>query len=207
MNDKKLKLLRIITGILFAYLLILKIKSAINAPYWTNWFSVAGYLCMAISMFSGCYALLTIGAVGNAIPLYVRLLPKVRYMHLNIIYYVLGILSFVLLMCAVGKKRFALKLCIAAAIAMLSSIIVYWISIGHYSPSVKAIFIYLVHVAPIVLSGLVLKNEPVKKRSSATATQPSVNQNEMLSRLKSLLDEGVISQEEFDEKKKQLLGL
>lgn len=206
MNDKKLKLLRIITGILFAYLLILHIKSAINNPYWTNWFNVAGYLCMAISMFSGCYALLTIGAVGNAIPLCVSLLRNVIYMQaLNILYYVLGILSYVLLMCAVGKKQSALKLCITAAIAALGSVAVSWIF--YHSPGVKAIFSQLVRVAPIVLSGLVLKNVPVKKQTFATAAQPSVSKVEALTKLKSLLDAGVISQEEFDAKKKQFLGL
>lgn len=210
MNDKKLKLLRIITGILFAYLLILNIKSAINNPYWTNWFNVAGYLCMAISMFSGCYALLTIGAVGNAIPLCVSLLRNVIYMRTSNILYcvfcVLGILSYVLLMCAVGKKQSALKLCIAATIIAISTTIVNWIE---YSTvlTINRIFNLLIRTLSIVLSGLVLKNEPVKKRSSATATQPSVSKVEALTKLKSLLDAGAISQEEFDAKKKQLLGV
>lgn len=206
MNDKKLKLLRIITGILFAYLLILQIKSAINNPYWGNWFKAAGYLCMAISMFSGCYTLLTVGAVGNAIPLCARLLSNVRYMQaLNILYCVLGILPYVLLMCAVGKKQSALKLCITAAIAALGSGIASWIL--YHSSGVTAIFSLLVRVAPIVLSGLVLKNVPVKKRTFATTAQPSVSKVEALTKLKLLLDAGAISQEEFDAKKKQLLDL
>lgn len=207
MNDKKLKLLRIITGIVFAYLLILNIKSEINNPYWTNWFNVAGYLCMAISMFSSCYALLTIGAVGNAISPCVWLLRNVRYMPvLPIICCVLNIFSYVLLMCAVGKKQSALKLCIAATIIAISATVVNWIE---YSTvlTINGIFNLLIRTLPIVLSGLVLKNEPVKKRSSATVAQPSVSRIETLSKLKSLLDEGVISQEEFDAKKKQLLGI
>lgn len=207
MNDKKPKLLRIITGILFTYVLILSIKSAINNPYWTNWFSVAGYLCMAISMFSGCYALLTIGAVGNAIPLCVGLLQGVRYMPvLYIICCVLSILSYILLMCAVGKKQSALKLCIAATIIAISATVVNWIAYSTV-PTIKIIFNLLIRTLPIVLSGLILKNTPVKKRNSATATQPSVSKVEALTKLKSLLDAGAISQEEFDAKKKQLLGL
>lgn len=207
MNDKRLKLLRSITGILFAYLLILNIISAINYPYWRNWFNVVGYLCMAISMFSGCYALLTIGAVGTAIPLCVGLLQNVIYVQdLYILSYVLDILCYVLLMCAVGKKQSAPKLCITAALAELGSVIASWI-LSHYSPGVDVIFNQLVFVASIVLSGLVLKNLPVKKQTFATTAQPSVSKVETLTKLKSLLDAGAISQEEFDAKKKQLLGL
>lgn len=207
MNDKKLKLLRIITGILFAYLVISNIESALNYSYWGSWFAVAGYLCMAISMFSGCYTLLTIGAVGNAIPLCVRLLQGVRYVTaLNILYYALGILSCILLMCAVGKKQAARKLCIVAAIAALSSTVATWI-LSHYTPGVQAIFVQLVRVTPIVLSGQVLNNVPVKKSSPATAAQSPVSKVEALSKLKSLLDAGAISQEEFDAKKTRLLEI
>lgn len=207
MNDKKLKLLRMITGILFAYLLISTIKSAINGSYWGIWFSIAGYLCMTISMFSGCYALLTIGAVGNAISLFVGLLQNVRHISgLYIMHCALGILSCILLMCAVGKKQSALKLCIAAAIAALGAAIVSWI-LSHNTPGVHALFYLLMRVTSIVLSGLVLKNVPIKKRSSATASQPPVSKVEALTKLKSLLDAGAISQEEFDAKKKQLLCL
>ncbi len=64
-----------------------------------------------------------------------------------------------------------------------------------------------------IMIGLVLNIDDVKTSSGKTAssnsinlTTPAENQIDRLTKLKDLLDNGVISQEEFDAKKKQILG-
>lgn len=64
-----------------------------------------------------------------------------------------------------------------------------------------------------IMIGLVLNIDDVKTSSGKTAssnninlTTPAENQIDRLAKLKDLLDNGVISQEEFDAKKKQILG-
>lgn len=49
--------------------------------------------------------------------------------------------------------------------------------------------------------------QPVQPQVQPQATQPVVDETELLKKYKELLDTGVITQEEFDAKKKQLLGL
>ena len=57
-----------------------------------------------------------------------------------------------------------------------------------------------------VLSELISKKQKGTE-SAATANQPSGNSLDDIVKLKSLLDAGIITREEFDAKKKQLLGI
>ena len=51
------------------------------------------------------------------------------------------------------------------------------------------------------------KKPALAKTSNVAATADTESTIEKLTKLKSLLDSGIITQEEFDEKKKQMLGL
>lgn len=59
------------------------------------------------------------------------------------------------------------------------------------------------------ISKLLLERQNTSKKSSETIVKQEIQQSsaEELKKYKELLDSGVISQEEFDAKKKQLLGL
>ncbi len=57
-----------------------------------------------------------------------------------------------------------------------------------------------------VLNNLLIERKE-KKNETATVTASNVDEAEQLKKYKDLLDSGVITQEEFDVKKKQLLGL
>ena len=57
-----------------------------------------------------------------------------------------------------------------------------------------------------VLNNLLIERQ-AKKNETATVTASNVDEAEQLKKYKDLLDSGVITQEEFDAKKKQLLGL
>ena len=70
---------------------------------------------------------------------------------------------------------------------------------------------FVLIASPILLACIVLENVP-QAQTTKTVKQPpktakSDNRIEELTKLKDLLDTGVITQEEFDAKKKQLLGL
>lgn len=79
-----------------------------------------------------------------------------------------------------------------------------WGFVGILSGLIVAIFSSL----PIVFAVIAIQNSPqsqpivIKKRTTSNITT-----GEKLTKLKELLDMGAITQEEFDEKKKQLLGL
>ena len=65
--------------------------------------------------------------------------------------------------------------------------------------------------SPILLECIVLENTPqaqtTKTVKQPTKTAKSNDRIEELTKLKDLLDTGVITQEEFDAKKKQILGV
>lgn len=52
-----------------------------------------------------------------------------------------------------------------------------------------------------------IKNQQIKQKKEKTVLAPASSSADELKKFKELLDSGVISQEEFDLKKKQLLGL
>ena len=65
--------------------------------------------------------------------------------------------------------------------------------------------------SPILLACIVFENTPqaqaTKMVKQPTKTAKSNDRIEELTKLKDLLDTGVITQEEFDAKKKQILGV
>ena len=58
-----------------------------------------------------------------------------------------------------------------------------------------------------IMNNLLIKRQQEKADSSVSATAPKNDEADQLKKYKDLLDSGVITQEEFDAKKKQLLGL
>ena len=60
---------------------------------------------------------------------------------------------------------------------------------------------------PVAAQPVQAQPQPVRPQVQPQATQPVVDETELLKKYKELLDTGVITQEEFDAKKKQLLGL
>ena len=58
-----------------------------------------------------------------------------------------------------------------------------------------------------VMSDLLIERQQTKANAATTASAPQISSADQLKEYKELLDSGVITQEEFDAKKKQLLGL
>lgn len=51
-----------------------------------------------------------------------------------------------------------------------------------------------------------INGKPIKQATAATATQPATSVADELKKLKELLDQGILTKEEFDAAKKKLLG-
>ena len=117
------------------------------------------------------------------------------------------------------KPRKAKKYCIGAAVIYLgyniaSNILVTIVlcEIGRGGISTNGLSDCLIDCIAIILAGIMLQ----RGLNNLVATKPintqnnkisSLNQYENLTKLKELLDSGAITQEEFDEKKKELLNM
>lgn len=58
-----------------------------------------------------------------------------------------------------------------------------------------------------IMNNLLIERQQEKVNATAAASAPKTDEADQLKKFKELLDSGVITQEEFDAKKKQLLGL
>lgn len=78
-------------------------------------------------------------------------------------------------------------------------------------PTVEGIVIVVIMIAVVaiifIISYAVAQANAKPKQTHNETNQDSISRVEKLTKLKELLDSGVISQEEFDEKKNQILGL
>lgn len=84
-----------------------------------------------------------------------------------------------------------------------------WKGVSVSTSSGKISFLVIKNVDEIykVISDLLIERQQEKVKSVAVATAPKSDMADELKKFKELLDMGVISQEEFDAKKKQLLDL
>jgi len=80
------------------------------------------------------------------------------------------------------------------------------VTVATSSGKIKFLVIKNANAIYDVLNNLLIERQ-AKKNETATVTASNVDEAEQLKKYKDLLDSGVITQEEFDAKKKQLLGL
>ena len=166
---------------------------------------------MAVSMFLGIRQVFMVGAGVQAVSYLIKLLDLPKNI-VNIFSFVLLLLGYVLIVFAVQDKKNASKYAIASVVLFLIGNIANQIAFLTDKLSIIWALKDFVSVAsPILLACIVLENTPqaqtTKTVKQPTKTAKSDNRIEELTKLKDLLDTGVITQEEFDAKKKQLLNL
>jgi len=142
---------------------------------------------------------------------------------LHIIYYIIGFLSFgfyiwnflsllfwlFLLLITFLPPKASLPLAFASAAAQIVRAVVPY----SFNPSLLNYLHLMLLIAGAILMGVAFSSKlpaPTKKGPIAPPATPAITScdiAEKLIKLKSLLDDDIISQEEFEEKKKQLLGL
>lgn len=120
----------------------------------------------------------------------------------------LDIVFYVFLFIACLNRKNATVWC---AIAAVSRAILLVLAIGG---SAKTILLYATLLVGVLLLGVAFQTKKASAKPTATATDTTVTVAlgtetaiEKLTKLKQLLDDGIITQEEFDAKKKQLLGM
>lgn len=235
MDEKNLKFIRYLTGGIFAAMGLVSITRVItaleNSGAW-GWFhalSAIGALLMAASMFFAEYEILMVGAGVQALAWFIHIFPfeanSFFFSILRILFHMLLIAGYVVLAFATHRNKAACKYgLISIALLGTGYIVEYSLfanldifTVGSImmeasffhrlcSPIFSALDDIIPVAPPLILACVVLENTPQTRRIKAIKQTPD-NRIEELTKLKDLLDTGVITQEEFDAKKKQLLGV
>ena len=233
MNEKDLKIIRYLAGVIFlalalsSFLYIYPFLFASASSAYTAYSSTSvirdivsaiGAVMMAVSMLLGMRQVFMVGAGFQAVSCLVKLLfsriGTPAQDTVNIISCVLLLAGYVFIALAIQEKKnktiyeilsIALFLigCIASQIALYGKV--------SGDNIAFALEDFVLIASPILLACIVLENVP-QAQTTKTVKQPpktakSDNRIEELTKLKDLLDTGVITQEEFDAKKKQILGV
>ena len=215
MNEKNLKIARYITGVLFLALAITSFlyKYTFSGSTYAIGYIVSalGAAIMAVSMFLGMRQVFIVGAGFQAVSCLIKLLALHKNI-MNILSAVLLLAGYVLAAFAIQDKKNTSKYVIVSVVLFLIGNIANQIAFLTDKLSIIWALKDFVPVAsPILLACIVFENTPqaqtTKMVKQPTKTAKSNDRIEELTKLKDLLDTGVITQEEFDAKKKQLLNL
>ena len=217
MNEKNLKIARYITGVLFLALAITSFlyKYTFSGSTYAIGYAIGyivsalGAAIMAVSMFLGMRQVFIVGAGFQAVSCLIKLLALHENI-MNILSAVLLLAGYVLAAFAIQDKKNTSKYVIVSVVLFLIGNIANQIAFLTDKLSIIWALKDFVSVAsPILLACIVLENtlqaQTAKMVKQPTKTAKSDNRIEELTKLKDLLDTGVISQEEFDAKKKQIL--
>lgn len=219
MNEKNLKIVRYITGVLFLALAITSFlyKYTFSGSTYAIGYAIGyivsalGAAIMAVSMFLGMRQVFIVGAGFQAVSCLIKLLALHENI-MNILSAVLLLAGYVLAAFAIQDKKNTSKYVIVSIVLFLIGNIANQIAFLTDKLSIIWALKDFVSVAsPILLACIVFENIPqaqtTKMVKQPTKTAKSNDRIEELTKLKDLLDTGVISQEEFDAKKKQILGV
>lgn len=222
------KALRIVAGVLFLLLaaipFVLTLTGRSGSHLWSYYVGLAGYLLIAISLITDLSILTTLGAAGPIINearnlvIYLRFVmnPSEYVLSENVSLYSLklrmvitiGIIIAFLLLALCGLVKNAAKPLGILSGALYAIAYIARIALGLVSFTPLG----ALHVGLFVVGAILLGigfSEPKSNATYAYRTTPPQSdisaQLDQLTRLKSLLDMGALTQEEFEEKKRQLL--
>lgn len=221
MENKKLKY---ITAICFVALAVLYTFFDGYFRLW-NLLSVIGCIFIVIALLTSVPVLSAVGFAVWVINMLIICIDNFNaiikgYLSLDtLLIMIIGIVSPVLLMIASIQTKYAITYGFVAGILVIVRFVINLI--GSKASGYNLIISYVLDELFLVVGGILLGftykklservaiNKVVTVQNSDTITQKSFEDSnaEKLMHLKSFLDKGIITQEEFDEKKKQLLGL
>jgi hypothetical protein len=185
-------------------------------------FSLIGCVLIAVGLFLSCFVVSAIGCGIAAIDDIITVIHTIGYIELFsdrfvLITRMLLLVSWILLAATLLSRKNAKTLGIVAGIAKLAYLplcaILYKFYFGDsWSWSLEAIIPNLLLAVGAFFVGFALDpGNEYAGNTSSNGTAPVAASTESaatrLEKLKALLDQGVITQQEFDEKKKQILGL
>lgn len=222
MDNKNVKYLAV--GI-FGLLAIRRLTLLIDSFSFLGVFSVIAFTLIIVALLQSMpilsaigFSVLAIVALVNFAPIFPELKWLLRYdswLLLPILFK--DIVADILLACASinlkSAKTFGIIAACVEGVGLLAVIIRNIMLV--YNTTISTIFFSLVFIVGALLVGYIYSNDttlkPIVAMNSENKTSPqkSTNDNkiEKLMQLKLLLDNGVITQEEFEEKKKQMLNM
>lgn len=215
MNDKFFKTVQYFTGMLFVLSAIMSLcRFFMPASQIVVIFFTIGTLLMAISMFTGMYQMLMAGAGVQAVASIIKLILFIRETSQPLMSYVISYiflaLGYAIVVLAVCQKKTACKYSLISAILFIVSYALVNMSFSDFWGTIRySIQDWMRDISPMLLMCIVVENAPEAQTTRMVEQSPktvkSDNRIEELTKLKDLLDTGVITQEEFDAKKKQIL--
>lgn len=219
------KALKYIAAICFAIIAVWGIVDLFDYFYFWDLIGVVGNIFVVIALLTATPILSTVGfALWSSGILYALVGNFEWILHGAlpfdlVIVWVVSLVLLVLLMIAGIKPKSAKTLGLIAtilAVVRLVALVIGDVTRGHEITASRILW-GLLFTAGTLLLGLtydsfskkaVVSKAAVTQNSNVSAQGIFEDSNvEKLMRLKSFLDEGVLTQEEFDEKKKQILGL
>ena len=216
MNNQVKQVLRILAGALFLLVAFRGSNGYImvdNPSFIMVALSSISFVVLAVALFIQRDKLMIIGALIATICQLPGALGALRSYNLlassyalrMVIWYLVFFLAFLFLFLCALKQEYAQSMCIA----VVATVAAHFLS--------EALIVHSLHVAlgnfplllAIILTAIILAEKAPKVITKATnqTVKKADTQIEELTKLKELMDMGAITQEEFDEKKKQLLGL
>lgn len=214
-------------GVLTVYRIINNMVSANNSEYYsiTIW-TVIGWIAVGLLTVALFLKNKPIAIGGAGVYALLDAYYSVLYFSIgNLASLMASIALILILILTIKENATASKLWFVAGAILLVGNVVSWISYNYFAYLGQAwryILFALVEVAGFIMVGLwckgsvmALSNRNTPVNEYATFTPQSINSStinsvggaDKLKMYKELLDSGTISQEEFDAKKKQILGL
>lgn len=226
MNEKNLRIIRYLTGAMITVQLITAIIYFIDGKRYFGWIQrlsneveLLGILLMAVSIFIGIDSLLTVGAGMRSLGILVGIFTERYYLTDDRYVAFILFISYALIALSAQQKKNAIAIGIVSAVlimigSVLSIMFVreesFWLALYITVNYGQAYGQAVLLATTAVLTCFTVQNTPqsqtikVKRQTAVSKTDDRV---EKLTKLKQLLDSGVITQEEFEAKKKQILGI
>lgn len=215
MDEKNLKIIRYLTGAIFAVQFIVSAVNLAGRLGWYSWYQkpaciveVLGILLMAVSLFIGTYSLLAIGAGMQSVGILLSIIFEM-YTFSSILLFI----AYALIALTTSQEKNSITIgIVSAALFIIKSFWDYCVGADSFWEALPyALNGWTVLLATAaMLTCVVVQNTPQNKpikTSQPTIAQKTDNRIEELTKLKDLLDTGAITQEEFDAKKKQILWM
>lgn len=198
------KTLRIVAGVLFVLDFVVRLYISVQGRV-TAWSYVSpiAFLLIAVSLFANIPLLSTVGGIVLTVGA-VRSLVLMLQRSIIDPYIIAEVIAFLLLAVAGLSRKSAKVLGILSALFYLLEEAIFLLSYN-FVPTPRSILFAVLFFFGAVLLGIGFSGEDKK----AVAISKSVIENNKLDRLvklKDLLDKGVLTLEEFEAKKKQILG-
>ena len=175
-------------------------------------------LVLAVGMFAGIFTLLPVGAGIYCLAYIVDTIMSFNGSIINLfaLLNLFALAGYVFFALSVGQREASIRYGLISIIILLVSRLAFYCLVYNYIYPNLFYFVFTnlyqtaIASVSIFLTDIVLQNTPQgysSKTMKQIGRQTKSDRIEELTKLKDLLDTGAITQEEFDAKKKQILGV